>query len=116
MEKNIKIKWTYADFHNGRIALFQRIRSKIQIFWITIRHKYPVAIDFNTLMGVKSGGRLINAMELIDIWHKNRILLYDGTKGNAPVMFKNASRVKIFDINSEEGKKALEELTKQTKG
>lgn len=31
-------------------------------------------------------------------------------------MFKNASKVKIIDINSEEGQKALEELTKQTKG
>lgn len=76
MKEKIKIKWSCSDYchieHKYKwISVIHGrwvwLKSRINIFWMKVRFKYPVAINFNTLIGIKSGGRNISATRLLNI-------------------------------------------------
>lgn len=74
--------------------------------------KKGIAIDIRTL-AINSGGAKINASDLLDLWEKKAILLYDGSKGEKPILFDKGTGVYI-DVSkmSPEGIDEIYNITK----
>ena len=64
-----------------------------------------IAIDIQSISNFSFGGINISVREILDVYRKEGILLYDSTKGVAPVIIEG--NIKLIDYNTEEGKEYL---------
>jgi hypothetical protein len=80
-----------------------------------MKAKKKIAIDMSSISSLTIGGHKIAPMEIINEMVRTGILLYDGKRGNAPVLLDANADIKLFDSNSEEGRKFMEDFAKHLK-
>lgn len=55
-----------------------------------------ISVDWATISGIKAGGKMLTALEVLDIWRETGILIYSSKYGNAPGIIEG--EIEVVDI------------------